>query len=158
MKKQRHIKTPIEKYGFGDITNQILIFLKENRKLDNMELFNRIPYIGILYIPESLQHYTGLKFFGPENFEKCSDFFDNTLVYNDVYGLMKKTKIARINVNHTTCYVFDSHHYSIGSCEFRTNDEFVLEGNILVPNCKNTRETKQWAIEHEYAHYNSKTT
>jgi len=111
-------KTLVDKYGVADITGEIIQFRKDNRKLyDDEEMFNNLPYLGILYIPINL------------NFVKFwSDFKTNTLAKNQ--GIFLKTKVCSVDNERAKVYYYNDHEGWIVENDFDHQDYLVV-GNEL---------------------------
>lgn len=118
MSKNRHIKTPDEKYGKYSLRDITIEFLKFYRDMDEKWCFDNLPYLGIFYFPENCNVYVN----GSMIYEKCD-------IYNEHGGLIK-CKVIEINNHHMVFAHFDDHHYQICFPEIRKDDVFIV-GNIL---------------------------
>lgn len=118
MTKNRHIKTPEEKYGKSSLINEVIQYFKENKHIDDEELFETMPYLGICYLPENSNVYIN----GYLEYEKCD-------IYNEQGGL-KKCKVIEVNNHHMNFVYFNDHLYQICFLEVR-KDNVIVEGNIL---------------------------
>ena len=109
MKKQRHIKTFLEKYGNGDMYQEAIDASFDNRKLDNEEQFNKLPYLGYLRIEVD-----GL----------YSSWWHES---NEDWTV---AKILRVNEDTVDYVVWDSHHYTYWWAT-KKFEGFHVEGNVL---------------------------
>lgn len=137
--KQRHTKTIQEKFGEFDISYSMFELIKEKRKegMSELRIFNEAPYGGIFYIPIHLIPTVHIRFLEYEIFENTLAS-DNTTIFNLNYGLMKKCKVFEVKF-HTQFITYNSSYremISFGSGiqkgEIRTDDQYILEGNVLI--------------------------
>ncbi len=119
--KNRHIKTPEEKYGKQSLMNEVILFFKENKHVEDEELFETMPYLGICYLPENFNVYIN----GNLSYKEHN-------IYNERGGL-KKCKVVEVNNYHIKLVYFNDNIYQICFLEIR-KDHVVLKGNILKEN------------------------
>lgn len=115
MNKNRHIKTFQEKYkNMGNVIDESYEFFKLHRqrkfRLDDLEIFENIPYIGIFYV-------------------KPNTVFQE--FWQDTEDDLIKTKIVCVDDEYVYYWQYDSHHKDIYYSKSKTKG-YAIEGNILV--------------------------
>lgn len=118
--KNRQVKTVIEKYGLASVKSEAQDFLKKFKpgERDEFENFERLPYLGILYVP--YEHpYMELIYDG-ENGELLKNGRE-----------FKKFKVLEVTENDWTVSHWDDHHHHIVIWK-RKHDKFLVKGNELV--------------------------
>jgi hypothetical protein len=115
MSKQRHIKTIVEKYGFGDVMKQANEIL--NSKTRGEEEFNKLPYIGIAYVDW-------------DDRKASSDliyYFEDFSIEGT--GLIK-LKLLEINPTEFTVAQYNDHHHDICIIKAKHNN-YIMDGNVI---------------------------
>ena len=137
--KQRHIKSIQGKFGEFDISYSVFKYIEEKRKegMSELRIFNYTPYGGIFYIPKYLIPTVHIRFLEDEIFENAI-ISDNTIIYSSEYGLMKKCKVFEVKF-YTQFITYNSSYREANSFgsgiqkgEMRTDDQYILEGNVLI--------------------------
>lgn len=108
--KKRHIKTFLEKYSNDDVHQAAIEYRDANRKkLSPTEMFEGLPYIGVMYIHV--------------NSDYAGWWYDS----NDDFIKAKIMNVTEDRVYHAH---YDSHHHDMVILS-QPHAGFVLEGNVL---------------------------
>lgn len=113
--KQRHIKTIPEKFGYRSVLKEFND-IYDNAKSFYKELYNALPYIGILYVPFEFH-------------DLWYDMDEGDLITD--YGEYIRLKIVEVNDKNMIICHYDSHHKSTVRLT-RKYDEYLVEGNICI--------------------------
>lgn len=119
--KNRKIKTFPEKYG---IQHSVLSEVKKLEsevkpwERDSKEFFEKLPYIGIAYLPWEYE-YRDWRYDG-----ESGDLF----VKNKQF---LKLKILEVSEKDVTFVHYDNHHHGIAHLK-RCHEDFLLKGNEVV--------------------------
>lgn len=115
--KKRHIKSVLDKFGQASVLEDCQIVLKASKNQNEEGLFNKLPYLGILYVGiedrkamQSLLH----------SFEECSI---------KEYNLLK-IKVIEVKEDTFTVTHYDDHHHEVCLRKALTKD-YIVDGNII---------------------------
>lgn len=127
--KNRKIKTFPEKYGIQHSVLPEVKKLESETKpweRDTKDFFEKLPYIGIAYLP-----------FEPEYYEWVYDGDDGDLFVGDKEYL--KLKILEVSEKDVTFVHYDNHHHGIARLK-RNHENHLLIGNEIVLKSKINKE------------------
>lgn len=118
--KDRQIKTVLEKYGTHSVVAEFDKMIYNAKGMEDMKLFEKLPYVGILYIPYE------------------NDFSE--LIYDGEDGELfkdgrefKKFKVLEVGEDYWIVSHYDDHHHNIVKLR-RRYDKFLVMGNELIIN------------------------
>ena len=114
--KKRYKKTLLEKYSNDNKSDEAKDFIiSNNKKMDEEEIFQSLPYIGIFYIPV-------------EYHELYQEYENADMTINGKNFL--KAKMVNITSTKFEYYSHDSHHHHIIHGN-KNVDDYYMEGNII---------------------------
>jgi len=116
MSKERHVKSVIEKYGYGSVTKECLDILTKAFWRD-VTTFNQLPYIGIAYVDWDDRY-------------ACNDliYHIEELFVGDTNLI--KLKVIQVGDDKFSIVHYDDHHHESAIMTAKT-DEYVLVGNVI---------------------------